>query len=138
MNNESFLWKRGHFELSDYDYSNRAEKVLIYMKGFWGSPLILLFKEDDNLRLIENDSKNVKWSISSWLDNTGIIYKETEELENENCMVNLNKPSVISKLIEYHRKSTWNPKETKEKTIVEDALMLLDEIENLKTKANKT
>jgi hypothetical protein len=137
VDHENYVWKRGHFELSSYENSNRAEKVLMYMDGFWGPSLTLLFKEDDNSKRMENNPMEGQWQISSWLDDTGILYKEGNDSDGVDYMVNLNKPSVIAELIRYYRKSIWNPKETKQPIIIEEALLLLDQIDTLKTRVKK-
>lgn len=62
VNNESYLWKRGHYHLEEYKHSECVEKVIVFLEGFKNSPLQLLFKEDDNI-LFKSDLEKEKWCV---------------------------------------------------------------------------
>ncbi len=69
--NETYLWNRKHYHLSEFEYSKCAEKVIIYLEGYKKSPLQLSFREEDNIPLKKNVEKE-KWCVG--YPESGIIW----------------------------------------------------------------
>lgn len=123
ISNETFLWKRGHYHLKEYKISECAEKVVIYLEGYKNSPIQIHFIEDDNILLFPNRN-NKKWCVG--YPNSGIIWlfhsnKELKPQSKYNS-INLNRPAVIAKIIDYFYNSIWKPQEQKSPTIIKNGL----------------
>ncbi|MDQ0781325.1 hypothetical protein QF044_001179 [Chryseobacterium sp. W4I1] len=58
--NETYLWKRLHLHLTNYEYSKCVENVVIYLEGHKKSPLQLSFRKEGNLTL-KTDIEKEKW-----------------------------------------------------------------------------
>ncbi len=76
--------------------------MTIYLEGFKKSPLLLSFREEDNI-IVETDIEKEKWYVGypdegvTWLSKPRADKKpQTEHIE-----VNLNRPAVIAELIRY-------------------------------------
>lgn len=130
VDNESYLWKRGHYHLEKFEHSKCVEKVIIFLEGYKNSPIHLLFKEEDNL-LFKSDLEKEKWCVG--YPDQGVIwlYKPEKDLKPQtvNVDINLNRPAVIARIIEYYVKTSWNPRKTNKPLIIEDALRLIEELE---------
>lgn len=127
---EVFLWKRGHYHLTEFEHAECVEKVIIYLEGYKNSPIHLLFREEDNLTM-KADLEKEKWCVG--YPDTGVIWLFKPgtggKPQTESLHINLNRPAVIAKLIEYFAKNEWRPKEATQPLIIEDALKLLEMIE---------
>lgn len=130
INNETYLWKRGHHHLTEFEYSKCVEKITIYLKGFKNSPLQLLFREEDNLTL-KTDIKKEKWCVG--YPDEGVIWlskpRKDKQPQTEHIDINLNRPAVIAELIKYFKSNGWNPKQTSKPFVEENALKFLEIIE---------
>lgn len=137
INNETYLWKRGHLHLTKFEHSKCVEKVTIYLDGFKNSPLQLSFREEDNLTL-KTDVEKEKWCVG--YPDSGVIwlYKYKPSLPDnkpypierrQTININLNRPAVIAEIIKYFNLNGWNPKETSIPFVVENALKYLEIIE---------
>lgn len=135
--NETYLWKREHMHLTEYGYAKCVEKVVIYLDGHKKSPLQLLFREEDNLK-IKTDIEKEKWCVG--YPDEGIIWlskykpplpdNKPYPIEQQQTIdINLNRPAVIAELISYFIQSDWKPKESTKPYIMEDALKLLEIID---------
>jgi hypothetical protein len=132
IDNETYLWKRHHHHLTNYERSPCIEKVVIYLEGYKKSPLRLLFREDDNLTL-KPDIEKEKWRVGYpddgviWLYQSPLLnnksYPDNEEQTGD---INLNRPAVIAELIGYFLQKDWKPKESTKPYIIEDALKFLE------------
>jgi len=60
VQDETYLWKRGHYHPIEFEHFNCVEKVIIYLEGYKNSPLHLLFRTEDNL-LLNKDLEKEKW-----------------------------------------------------------------------------
>lgn len=140
VNNESYLWKRKHFHLTEFELSQCVEIVTIFLKGFKDSPLRLYFREEDNL-ITEMDVEKEKWCVGH--PEVGIIwlYKYKTAFANnepyplaqlQTIKINLNRPAVIAELIKYFNLQGWNPKETRKPFIEENALRFIKKINLIK------
>ncbi len=129
VDNETYLWKREHNHLEDFEYSKCVEKVTIYLEGYKNSPINLLFREEDNLK-IKNNLNKEKWCVG--YPDAGVIWlfkpRADKKPQTENIHINLNRPAVIAELIKYFNNNGWNPKEVKKSFVIEDALKFLDVI----------
>ena len=139
---ETYLWKRAHYHLDDYKLSKCAELVVIYLEDFKNSPIRLHFREEDNVFINHNNEKD-KWIVGYpdsgviWFSNTG---KTVIQGENSDCrQINLNRPAIIIKLIDYYLANGWSPKSAKQSFVVNNALEILEFIdlrgEKVKTKS---
>lgn len=81
VDNESYLWKLTHYHLDKFEHSKCAEKITIYLDGYKKSPLMLSFREEDNL-VIKTDLEKEKWCVG--YPDTGIVwlYKYKPPLPN--------------------------------------------------------
>lgn len=134
VNGEVYLWKRVHYHLNEVELSKCVEKVTIFLKGFKDSPLKLSFREEDNL-IIKTDVKKEKWCVG--YPEAGVIwlYRYKPTLPNhepypikqqQTIYVNLNRPAVISKIIEYFNLHGWNPQKVQKPLVEENALKYLE------------
>jgi len=130
--NKSFLWKRGHLHLEEFDYSECIEKVIIYLENYKNSPLILFFREEDNT-LLKSLGESQKWFIGYpdqgviWKSKTGKIVPQGEN--NDSIQINLNHPSIIEKIIKHYYANEWNPEKHSKPHVLENALTIIDEID---------
>lgn len=134
IDHETYLWKRSHIHLTNYQHSKCIEKVVIYLEGYKKSPLQLLFREEDNL-ILKSDVVKEKWRVGYpddgviWLckyespSSDGRLYPINER---ETVSINLNRPAVIAALIRYFLRKNWKPKESSGPCIIEDALRFLE------------
>ncbi|MEN7550071.1 hypothetical protein AAG747_19265 [Rapidithrix thailandica] len=134
---ETYLWKRAHYHLDNYEFSECVEQIVIYLENFKNSPIKLHFREEDNVLINSRDEKG-KWMVGYpdsgviWFSNTG---KTVIQGENSDCkQINLNRPAVIIKLIDYYLFNGWNPKFSKQSFVVNDALRALEFIDFPKEK----
>lgn len=81
INIETYLWKREHHHLTDFEHSKCVEKVTIYLEGFKKSPLQLLFREEDNL-MIKTDTEKEKWCVGYPDEGVIWLYKYKPPLPN--------------------------------------------------------
>lgn len=115
VQDNSFLWKRGHLHLQDFEDSECVEKIIIYLKDYKNTPLVLFFKEDDN-KLIKTLKENEKWFVG--YPDQGIIWKSktgkkiSQEADNNYTEINLNTPSIIEKIINLYFEKDWKPDKT--------------------------
>ncbi len=137
VNNNTYLWRRHHHHLNQFQLSKCVEKVTIYLKGCKKAPLLLSFREEDNL-ILKADVEKEKWCVG--YPDSGVVrlctYKpplpnnEPYPIEQQKTItINLNRPAVIVKLIEYFINTQWKPKETEKSLVIKDALKLLEIIE---------
>ena len=135
VDNQTYLWKRGHYHLTEFEHSECVEKVTIYLEGFKNSPLQLSFREEDNLSL-KADINKEKWCVG--YPDSGVIwlykYKapspNNEPIEQRKTIeINLNRPAVIAKIITYFNRNGWNAKETSKPFVEENALKFLEMID---------
>ncbi|UZR97270.1 hypothetical protein [Chondrinema litorale] len=126
IDNEIYLWKAGHYHLTEFKHSKCAEKVTVYLEGFKNAPLNLLFREEDN-----DENSIQKWIVG--YPNTGIIWlfieNDSNKPQTESVSINLNRPAVIRKIIEYFSSNGWSPKTSNKPFIVSNGLELLDKID---------
>lgn len=127
---ESYLWKRGHYHLDAFEYSQCVEKVIVFLNGYKNSPLHLLFKEEDN-HLFKSDLEKEKWCVGHPEQGVIWLYKPEADLQAQrvNININLNRPAVIARLIEHYAGTHWNPRKTNKPLVIEDALRLVEELE---------
>lgn len=109
----TYLWKVEHYHLRAFQYSECVDRVVIYLNDCKHSPLILHFRLEDNVLLANSND---------WFMDSGSIIKEGKS-------INLNRPKVIAKLIEYHIDHYWKPKTETKPLEITDALRLLDLLE---------
>lgn len=121
VDDHSYLWKREHFHLTEFEHSECVEKVTIYREGFKNSPLQLLFREEDNLTLKANPEEE-KWCVGYPDDGVIWLFKSKTAAVH----INLNRPAVIAGLIQYFVQTDWHPEENKKALVMEDALKFLD------------
>lgn len=137
IDGNTYLWKREHLHLSEFEHAKCVERVVIYLDGYKKSPLQLLFREDDNLHITSDDSQG-KWFVG--YPNEGVIwsYKNKPSLpdneqysinQRQTIAINLNCPAVIAGLITYFLQTDWKPRESTRPHNIEDALRLLEVIE---------
>lgn len=102
VNDETYLWKRGHHHLTEFKHSECVEKVTIYLEGFKKSPLLLSFREEDNI-IVKTDIEKEKWCVG--YPDDGVIWlskpRADKKPQTEHIEVNLNRPAVIAELIRY-------------------------------------
>ena len=128
IHGEIYLWKRGHYHIVNYEFSECVEKVIVYLEGKKKSPLQLIFKQDDN-KLLMNTTQNKYWCVG-YPQSGAIWYFDQSKLNDiESIEINLNRPAVIRKLIEYYVENNWFPKEDQSPYVVPNALKLLELIE---------
>ena len=139
VENQIYLWRREHFHLTEYKHSKCAEKVIIYLEGYKKSALQLLFREEDNLTF-KIDIEKEKWCVGYPNDGVIWLFNSRKDLKPQtaNIDINLNRPAVIAKLIQYYIQNSWYPEENKRTLIVEDALKLLDVLDFPNGINNKT
>ena len=124
---EQFLWKRGHLHVNKYQCSECVELVIIYLQDYKNTPLKLYFRQDDNI-ILKNTSEKNYWYVG--YPDDGVIWNFNQvNPQEKGISINLNRPGVIAKLIEYFFNITWFPKEAEKGFIVNDALKLLEIIE---------
>ncbi|MEP0265457.1 hypothetical protein [Dokdonia sp.] len=125
---QKYLWKVGHYHLESFKHAKCVEKVVIYLKDYKKAPLQLLFREEDNL-CTSTDIKKQKWCVG--YPETGVIWlskpRDDEKPQTENIDINLNRPAIIRKLIEYYISNGWCPKEQNKPFLIENALLILEE-----------
>ena len=130
INDETYLWKRAHHHLAEFEHSQCVEKVTIYLEGFKNSPIQLSFKEEDNLT-IKTDLKKEKWCVG--YPDTGVVWlyklRGDTKPQTEHIDINLNRPAVIAEIIRYFNQNGWKPKETTKPFVIDDALKFLEIIE---------
>lgn len=132
IDQETYLWKRTHLHVTADGHTECIEKVVIYLEGHKKSPLQLSFKDGDNLK-IKTDPQKEKWCIGYPEDGVIWLYKLPGHIPDSNdqqqeIVINLNRPAVIAALIRYFRQTGWQPKESTQAYIIEDALKLLGKI----------
>ena len=130
INNETYLWKRDHHHLTDFELSQCVEKVTVYLEGYKKAPLQLSFREEDNL-LFKKDLEKERWCVG--YPDDGVIWlakpRADKQPQTEHIDINLNRPAVIATLIKYFIVNGWHPKDTTRPFIVPNALKYLDIIE---------
>jgi len=124
---KTFLWKRGHYHLEEFEHSQCVEKVIIYLQDHKNSPLHLFFREEDN-SLITSNLDIGKWCVG--YPDQGVIWwfsnESTEEGNKEdNIELNLNRPKVIETLIKHFMFNGWKPETDKKPYIVNNALTMM-------------
>lgn len=126
VDNQIFLWKVGHFHLEEFTFSKCCEKVVIYLENHKKSPLQLSFREEDNLTMMSNVEEQ-RWCIG--YPETGALWiTKGKDSVTGNENINLNRPAVIRKIIEFYLANGWNPAENKKPLINEKALELVSVI----------
>lgn len=130
IENETYLWKRGHYHLDQFEHSKCVEKVIIFLDGFKNSPLHLLFREDDNA-LFKPNLEEEKWCVGYPEQGVIWLYKPEKDLKPQkvNVEVNLNRPAVIATLIKHYTENGWNPRLTKKPLVIEDALTMIEHLD---------
>ena len=124
---QTFLWKRMHIHLEEFEYSQCVEKVKIYLEGYKNSPLILFFRGEDN-HLLETLKGEERWEIG--YPESGIIWKYIPDREPTiQESINLNSSPVIVKLIKYYYHNQWFPESENKPYIDENSLTLTEKIE---------
>lgn len=129
VDNEVYLWKRGHYHLEEFVHSKCVEKVIIFLDGYKNSPLHLLFREEDNL-LFKSDLEKEKWCVG--YPDAGVIwlYKQEEDIKPQlHDEINLNRPAVIAQLIQHYVKNYWEPRISKKPLIIDDALCFIERLD---------
>ncbi|WP_299680677.1 hypothetical protein [uncultured Dokdonia sp.] len=130
INNNTYLWRRGHYHLPKFEYSECVEKVTIYLEEYKNSPLQLSFREEDNLILKTNIDKE-KWCVG--YPDSGVIWlfkpRADKKPQTEHIAINLNRPAVIAELIKYFNLNGWKPKENSKPFVEENALKFLEIID---------
>jgi len=135
VTNRTFLWKRSHEHLADFKHSKCVERLVIYLKGHKKSPLELFFREEDNL-VIKIDVSREKWCVG--YPDEGVIWLYQDKVSTSNIglstqekskTINLNRPAVIAKLIQHFIDKEWKPEEITRPLKIHDALELLEIIE---------
>jgi hypothetical protein len=111
----NYLWKREHLH-SGNETLKCVERITIYLEGNKKSVLRLYFREVDNQLLKES------WNIG--YPDDGIIWRSNTDY----ICINLNKPAIIAKLIEYFLNNNWKP-ELNKPMIINDALKYLEIID---------
>jgi hypothetical protein len=112
------------------------ERVVIYLAGYKNFPLHLYFREEDNL-ILEIDMEQESWQVGSgsqgiiWLykrDSTpsSLIDGANPTERRQPVTINLSRPAVIAKLIEYFTQAIWKPTECSKPVVVEDGLRFLE------------
>lgn len=124
---ETYLWKREHHHLVEFQHSKCVEKVTIYLEGFKKSPLKLSFREEDNLTL-KTDVEKEKWCVGYPDDGVIWLSKSRPDMQpqTEHTDINLNRPAVIAELIRYFNLNGWNPKQMSKPFVEENALKFLE------------
>ncbi|GAA3521571.1 hypothetical protein GCM10022393_39970 [Aquimarina addita] len=127
LNDETYLWKRAHHHLTEFEHSECVEKITIYLEGFKNSPLQLSFREEDNL-ILKTDIKEEKWCVG-YPDN-GVIWlskpRADKKPQTNHVNINLNRPAVIIEFIKYFNLNGWNPRKMSKPFIEENALKFLE------------
>ncbi len=138
---ETYLWKRAHYHLDNSELSKCSELVVIYLESFKNSPIKLHFREEDSV-LINSRNEKGKWMVGYpdsgviWFSDTG---KTAIHGENSDCkQINLNRPAIIIKLIDYYLSNGWKPKSTKQSFVVNNALEILEFIDFPREKTKTT
>lgn len=130
INNDTYLWKRGHYHLNEFEHSKCVEKVTIYLEGFKNSSLQLSFREEDNLTL-KTDIEKEKWCVG--YPDDGVIWLSQPRLDKlpqtDHTNINLNRPAVIAELIKYFNMNGWHPRESSKPFVEEKALKFLEIID---------
>lgn len=116
VSGNTYLWTIGHYHLEEFKYSECVDRITIYLKDYKNSPLILHFRLEDN-ELLPAKTGEGKWFIDFGC------------LINNKRVINLNRPGVIAKLIEFYVHQNWNPVETTKALEIKDALKLVNLIE---------
>lgn len=129
IDHATYLWKRAHLHVTADGHTQCIEKVVIYLEAHKKSPLQLSFKESDNLKF-KTDPEKEKWCVGYPDDGMIWLYKlpgsgSYSSDEQQTMVINLNRPAVIAELIRYFLQTGWQPKESTQPYIVEDALKLL-------------
>ncbi|GEM_PF-1491521 len=131
---ETYLWKREHLHVTTDKHFKCIEKVVLYLEGYKKSPLQLLFREEDNLKVI-TDIEKEKWCVGYpddgviWLCKKQPFLADNEpnsDNQEQTIEINLNRPAVIAALIRYFLQTNWNPKQSTRPYIIEDALQFLE------------
>ena len=136
VNNKTYLWRREHLHLVEYEHSACMERVIIYLAGYKNSPLHLYFREEDNL-ILEIDVEQESWQVGSSSQGIIWLYKRdsTPSLPVDGAnpterqppvAINLSRPAVIAKLVEYFTRAIWKPTECSKPVVVEDGLRFLE------------
>ena len=130
LGNKTYLWKREHHHLAEFEHSKCVEKITIYLEGFKNSPLLLWFREEDNLMLKTAIGKE-KWCVGSPYD--GVVWLDApwqnKPAQNDNTSINLNRPAVIAELITYFSLNGWKPRESSKPFVEENALKFIEIID---------
>ena len=127
---ETYLWKRAHHHLAEFEHSKCVEKVTIYLEGHKNSALQLSFREEDNLTH-KTDLEKEKWCVG--YPDTGVVWlfrlRKDLKPQTDSIVINLNRPAVIAALIGYFLQHGWQPKAATKPFVIEDALRFLEIIE---------
>ncbi len=130
--NQKFFWKRGHLHLENLEFFKNEptciEKVVIYLADYKKSPLILFFREYDN-QLISSLQNGKKWGVGYPDDGVIWLFEPPYPNNKPTISINLNKPSVISELIQYFLLNGWQPTKMNKPFIEENALKFLEIID---------
>ena len=117
------------YHLPEFEHSECVEKITIYLEGFKNSPLLLSFREEDNL-IVKTDVEKEKWCVG--YPDDGVIWlfksKSDENLQTEHIDINLNRPAVIAELIKYFILNGWKPNENFTSFVEGDSLKFLEVI----------
>ncbi|NDV17420.1 hypothetical protein GO009_15455 [Muricauda sp. TY007] len=129
IDGETYLWKREHHHLTEFEYSKCVEKVTVYLEGFKNSPLQLFFREEDNL-ILKTDIEKEKWCVG-YPDGVIWLFKPRADKkpQTDHVDINLNRPAVIAELIKYFNSNGWNPRKASKPFVEENALKFLETIE---------
>jgi hypothetical protein len=114
VENETYLWRRQHFHVNKCEKENVCiEKVIIYLNGYKNSALFIYFEDDEK----------TTWKVD---ESQGLLTKHTV-VDNDVTIesINLNKPSIVEKLIRYYIDKNWKPKENN-KLEIANAIILIE------------
>lgn len=120
-NGRTFLWKRGHLHPREFISSPCTEKLVIYLEGLKNSPLEIIFKEDDNLKI---EQQNTKWVVGH--TESGVIWKFDEKAEVKETLIfklDLNSPKSIVKIIDFYLENGWEPSISTKRFIDDEGLL---------------
>lgn len=137
VDHKTYLWKRAHQHLAEFEHSKCVEKVTVYLEGFKNAPLQLLFREEDNLSL-KTDLEKEKWCVGH--PDAGVIWLYTYKAvlpnkaphpitEITTTTINLNRPAVMAALINYFNSHGWEPSKIAKPFVENNALKFLDIID---------
>jgi len=122
-----YLWKRGHYHLTDFELAECVEKVVIYCSGYKNSPLELHFRQEDNPKLTWTNAY-LYWCVG--YPDQGVIWRANSLAPwEEDASINLNRPAVVEAIIRHYVGKSWFPEQARKPLVITDALRLLEEIQ---------